>query len=143
MKWATRAGIHIDRAASAWLIRRYIDQQAEFIFVTDPADIPAQATPFDIRGADLSHHGGGCTFEAILRTYDLTDPVLWRIAGIVHQADLEDDRYDAPEAPGLDIALRGLSMIRNDPEILAITGPIFDGIYQYYRQAILLGRETG
>ena len=142
MKWATRAGIHIDRAASAWLIRRYIDPHAEFVFVTDPADIPAQATPFDIRGADLSHHGGDCTFETILRTYDLTDPVLWRIAGIVHQADLEDDSYDAPEAPGLDVALRGLSMTHGDPEILAVTGPIFDGIYQYYRHAMLLGRDT-
>lgn len=143
MKWATRAGVHIDRAASAWLIRRYIDEQAEFIFVADPADIPAQATAFDVRGADLSHHGGGCTFEAILRAYDLTDPVLWRIAGVVHQADLEDDSYDAPEAAGFDVALRGLSMIHDDREVLAITGQIFDGVYQYYRRAMLLGRDIG
>jgi hypothetical protein len=142
MKWATRAAIHIDRAASAWLISRYVDDQAEFIFVTDPADIPPHATAFDITGADLSHHGGDCTFETILRTYDLTDPVLWRLAGIVHQADLEDDTYDAPEAPGLDLVLHGLAVSHDDHQILAITGPIFDGIYQYCRDAILLGRDT-
>ena len=142
MKWATRAAIHIDRAASAWLISRYLDDQAEFIFVTDPSDIPPQATAFDITGAYLSHHGGDCTFETILRTYDLTDPVLWRLAGIVHQADLEDDTYDAPEAPGLDLVLHGLAVSHDDYQILAITGPIFDGIYQYCRDAILLGRDT-
>jgi len=142
MKWATRGAVHIDRAASAWLISRYIDDQAEFIFVTDPGDIPPHATAFDIQGADLSHHGGDCTFETILRQYNLTDPILWRLAGIVHQADLEDDTYDAPEAPGLDLVLRGLSISHDDHEILGITGPIFDGIYQYCRRTILLGRGT-
>ena len=141
MKWATRAGIHIDRAACAWLIRRRIDERAEFIFVTDPVDIPAGATAFDIPGAELSHHGGDCSFETILRRYDLDDPVLWRIAAIVHEADLEDQRYDAPEAPGLDMVLRGLSMTRSDHEILSLSGPIFDGIYEYCRRSLLLGRE--
>jgi hypothetical protein len=141
MKWATRQGIHIDRAASAWLIRRYVDEQAVFIFVTDPAEVPAYATAFDIPGAVLSHHDGDCSFETILRRYDLTDPVLWRIAAIVHEADLEDGRYHAPEAPGLDVALRGLSMIHSDEEILRLTGPIFDGIYEYCRRAMLLGHE--
>ena len=65
--------------------------------------------PFDMRGVDFGHHGGDCTFETILRRYDLADPVLWRIAEIVHEADLDDERYDAPEAPGLDVVLRGLS----------------------------------
>jgi hypothetical protein len=141
VRWATRAGIHIDRAACAWLIRRHLDERAEFTFVADPADIPAGATAFDIPGADLSHHGGDCSFETILRRYDLTDPVLWRIAAIVHEADLDDGRYDAPEAPGLDVALRGLAMTRGDDDILRITGPVFDGIYEYCKQAILLGRE--
>ena len=67
-----------------------------------------------MRGAALGHHGGDCSFETILRRYDLTDPVLWRIAAIVHEADLDDERYDAPEAPGLDVALRGLSMTCDD-----------------------------
>lgn len=141
MKWATRACIHIDRAACAWLIRRHIDDKAEFTFVADPAEIPAGATAFDIPGAELSHHGGDCSFETILRRYDLTDPVLWRIAAIVHEADLDDERYDAPEAPGLDVVLRGLSMIRGDDDILRITSPVFDGIYEFFRRTMLLGRE--
>ena len=74
MRWATRAGVHIDRAACAWLIRQYVDRDAEFVFVTDPDEVPADATPFDMRGVALSHHHGDCTFETILRRYDLTDP---------------------------------------------------------------------
>ena len=141
MRWATRAGCHIDRAASAWLIRRFIDPQAEFFFVEDPDEVPEGATPFDMRGADLSHHGGDCTFETILKRYGLNDPVLWDLAPIVHEADLADDRYDAPEAPGLDVLLRGLSMVRNDAEVLELSGPLFDGLYEYRKQATLLGRE--
>ena len=80
MKWATRAGVHIDRAACSWLIRRFLDPDAEFVFVADPAEVPAGATPFDMRGVELGHHGDDCTFETILRRYDLTDPVLWKIA---------------------------------------------------------------
>jgi hypothetical protein len=139
--WATRTGVHIDRAACAWLIRRFIDSEARFIFVDDPADVPAEATPFDMRGAELSHHGQDCTFETMLKHYDLADPVLWDIARIVHEADLDDERYDAPEAPGLDVLLRGLSMVRGDEEVLAISGPLFDGLYEYRSRATLLGRE--
>ena len=146
MRWATRAGIHIDRAACAWLIRRFIDPQARFVFVTDPGDVPSDAVAFDMRGVDLSHYTGpdgaaDCTFETILRRHDLSDPVLWRIAAIVHEADLDDERYDAPEAPGLDVVLRGLSMLCGDERILELTGPIFDGLYEYHRRALLLGRE--
>jgi len=141
MKRATRAGIHIDRAACAWLIRRAVDPQAEFVFVADPADVPAEATSYDMRGVELGHHGGDCSFETILRHYAITDPVLWRIAEIIHEADLDDERYDAPEAPGLDVILRGLSMIGDDEHTLAVTKPIFDGLYEYYHRAGLLGRE--
>jgi hypothetical protein len=111
------------------------------VFVTDPADVPADANAFDMRGVDLGHHDGDCTFEIILRRNDLTDAVLWRIAEIVHEADLDDERYDAPEAPGLDVILRGLSMTSTDDEILALTGPLFDGLYEFYRRSLLLGRE--
>ena len=142
MKWVTRAGVHIDRAGSAWLIRRFIDPDATFGFVTDPADVPADAIPFDMRGVDFSHHGDDCTFETLLRRHDLLDPVLWRIAAVVHEADLEDDRYDAPEAPGLDAVLRGLSMTQDDETVIALTGPLFDGLYDYYRRSLLLGTET-
>jgi hypothetical protein len=141
MKWATRTGVHIDRAACAWLIRRFLDPDAEFVFVTDPADVPCDATGFDMRGVDLGHHGGDCSFETILRRHDLSDPVLWRLAEIVHEADLDDERYDAPEAPGLDVVLRGLSMLYDDDRILDVTGPVFDGLYEYHHRAVLLGRE--
>jgi len=141
VKWATRAGVHIDRAACAWLIRRFLDPEAEFVFVDDVAHVPPEAIPFDMRGADLSHHDGDCTFETILRRRELADPVLWRIAQLVHEADLDDARYDAPEAPGLDTIVRGLSLTGTDEETLAVSGPIFDGLYVFYRRSLLLGRE--
>jgi hypothetical protein len=140
VKWATRAGVHIDRAACAWLLRRFVDPQAEFVFVGDLAQAPPDATPFDMRGVELSHHNGDCTFETILRRYELVDPVLWRLAEIVHEADLDDARFDAPEAPGFDVALRGLSMVCSDEQTLQVTAPVFDGLYEYYRRAALLGR---
>ncbi len=76
-----------------------------------------------------------------LRRYGLDDPVLWRLAAIVHEADLDDERYDAPEAPGLDVVLRGMSMICADEAVLMLTGPLFDGLYEYHRRATVLGRE--
>jgi len=141
VRWATRSGPHVDRAACAWLVRRFIDPEAEFVFVDDPDEVPADATPFDIRGAELSHHGGECPFEAFLRRYGLDDPVLSAIARIVHEADLEDGRYDAPEAPGLDALLRGLSLVRGDHEVLELSQPLYDGLYEYLKRATLLGRE--
>ena len=141
MKWATRPHCHIDRAACAWLIRRFIDPEAQFVFVDDPIDVPADATPFDMRGVELGHHGGDCSFETFLRRHDLDDPVLWQLRKIMHEADLDDERYDAPEAPGLDVLLRGLSMTQEDQQLLAITAPLFDALYEYHRRAILLGRE--
>ena len=127
MRWATRQGVHIDRAACAWLIRRSIDPDAVFVFVTDVEQVPADATAFDMPGVELSHHGGDCTFETLLRRYDLTDPVLWRMAALVHEADLDDGRFDAPEAPGFDLALRALSMVERDERVLELTRPLFDG----------------
>jgi hypothetical protein len=141
VKWATRQGVHIDRAACAWLIRRYVDPNATFVFVADPADVPLDATPFDMPGVDLSHHGPDCTFETLLRGHDLTDPVLWRVAALVHEADVDDGHYDAPEAPGFDLALRALSMVESDDRILELTGPLFDGVHEFFRRQLMLGRE--
>ena len=73
--------VHVDRARSAWLVRRFIDPDATFGFVTDPSEIPTDAIAFDMRGVDFSHHGDDCPFETLLRRHDLLDPVLWRIAG--------------------------------------------------------------
>lgn len=141
MKWATRAGVHVDRAACAWLIRRCIDPDARFVFVHDPTAVPADATAFDMRGADLSHHGDDCSFETILRRYELTDPVLWQIAHMVHEADLADDKFDSPEAPGLDVICRGLSMVAGDDEVLTLTRTLFDGLYEHQRHALLHGNN--
>jgi hypothetical protein len=141
VRWATRSGCHVDRAGCAWLIRRFIDPDAEFVFVDDPDEVPADATPFDMRGVDLTHHDEDCTFETILRRYDLDDPALWDVARIVHEADLADDKFDAPEAAGLDVICRGLSMVRADDEILAVAAAMFDGLYEYRHRALLLGRD--
>jgi hypothetical protein len=133
--------VHIDRAGSAWLIRRFLDAEATFEFVTDITDLPDGAVPFDMRGVEFSHHGQDCTFETLLRRHDLLDPVLWRIAAVVHEADLEDDRYDAPEAAGLDAVLRGLSMVNDDPEVIRLGAAVFDGLYAYFHRALIAGRE--
>lgn len=143
MKWATRAGVHVDRAACAWLVRRFIDpDSADFVFVADPSDVPSDATAFDMRGVELGHHGGDCSFETMLRHYQLTDdPALEELGRIVHEADLADDRYDAPMAAGLDALIRGVGMTASDDdETLAITDRLLDGLYTYLRQRLLTGR---
>jgi hypothetical protein len=123
------------------LIRRFVDPDAQFVFVDDVASVPADAMPFDMPGVELSHHGGDCTFETILRRHDLPDPVLWRLAEIVHEADLDDGRFDAPEAAGLDTILRGLSLLGSDETTVQVASAIFEGLYEFYRRRLLLGRE--
>lgn len=142
MRWATRTGCHVDRAPCAWVVRRFVDPPAEFVFVDDPDDVPDSATPFDMRGVVLSHHDGDCTFETILRRYELDDPVLWSLAAIVHEADLADDRFDEPGASGLDAICRGLSLVVDDEENLRITAVIVDGLYEH-RQRLLGGERPG
>ena len=129
MIWATRPRVHVDRTACAWLIRRFVDPAAEFVFVDELVDVPTAATAVDMRGAELSHRDGDCSFERILRSYGLDDPALQRIAEIVHEADVGDDRFDAPEAAGLELAIRALAVGRGDPELLERTYELFEGIY--------------
>jgi hypothetical protein len=128
MKWVTRAGMHVDRTACAWLIRSYIDPDAAFVFAADVDHLPDDATPFDIAGQAFSHHDGDCTFEVLLRRYELTDPALLRLGQIVHEADVEDERYDAPEAPGLDAIVRGMGRLLDDDALLRATAPLYDGL---------------
>jgi hypothetical protein len=94
-----------------------------------------------MRGVELSHHGGDCSFETMLRRFGLNDPVLWDVARIVHEADLADDRYESPEAPGLDVICRGLSMVRDDYQVLDVAAVVFDGLYEYRRRVLLLGKD--
>ena len=113
-----------------------------FVFVDDPDDVPQEATAFDMRGVELGHHGERCSFETMLDHFGLGDPVLWDLGRIVHEADLGDDRFDAPEAAGLDVICRGLSMIYDDDDaVLAVTDVIFDALYEHRRRALLLGRD--
>jgi hypothetical protein len=136
MKWATRPHCHVDRAASAWLIRRFIDPEASFVFVEDPEDIPSDAIGFDLRGVELTHHNHNCTFETMLEYYGLTDAGLESIGRIVHEADLGDERFDAPEAPGLDVLIRGLGFVyEDDNQLISATEPLFDGLYEHCRRA--------
>src|SRR4249920_2930203 len=116
--------MHVDRAGCAWLIHRFIDGEATFVFVDDPDDVPADATPFDMRGVELTHHGDDCTFETMLRRFELDDPALWDVARIVHEADLGDELFDAPEAAGLDVICRGLSTVADDEHNLVVTRAI-------------------
>jgi len=128
MRWVTRAGCHVDRTACAWLIRRFIDPAAEFLFVADPSVLPADATPFDIAGHPYSHHDGASTFEVLVRQHELDAPGLEALGRIVHEADLEDERYDAPEAAGLDAIIRGMGELLGDDVLLAASAPLYDGL---------------
>jgi hypothetical protein len=133
MIWATRRRVHIDRTACAWLIRRFVDSDAEFVFVDDPDDVPADATPFDMRGVELGHHEGRCSFETILVRYQLDDPALGRIGKVVHEADIGDERYDAPEAAGIDTLLRGLALnARDDQHMLDQTALLYHALYDLW-----------
>jgi hypothetical protein len=133
VKWATRPNCHVDRTACAWLIGRFIDREATFVFFEDADDVPDDATPFDMLGVVLSHHAGSCSFETFLDHYGLDDGSLRAIAQIVHEADLGDDRFLAPEAAGLDVVIRGLSLTHDDSSLLELTSTIFDGLYEYCR----------
>ena len=136
MLWVTRPRPHIDRTACAWLIRRFVDAEATFAFAPDPKGATALGgTHFDMRGVELGHHEGRCSFETILRKYGLSDPALDEIAAMVHDADLDDDRFRSPEAPGLDAIIRGLGLvIQDDHELLRYTERVYDGLYAWVQR---------
>jgi hypothetical protein len=131
MKWVTWMNVGIDRMACAWLIRRRIDPDAQFQFIPEgSAALPADATPFDIPGAPLSHHQGRCTFAALLSAYDLGDPVLARIARIVDEADTVQEVELEPAAAGLDLICRGLRRISLNDDAAAELGlTLYDALY--------------
>jgi hypothetical protein len=128
-RWVTRLRPHVDRIASAWLIKRFIDPDATFVFA-DPRDFPADAVPFDTPGAELSHRGDDCTFETLVKRAGLHDRRLTRLAEIVHEADLRDGKFPREEARGIDLAIRGLlAALKDDHEVLASGLTLFDGLY--------------
>ena len=114
MLWATRRGCHVDRTACVWLIRRYLDEGADFLFFGDPAEAPGEAELFDVAGARLSHRGGDCSFETFLKEYGLADAVLREIGEIVHDADLMDRKITAvvgPSGAGKSTLLRAVNRL--------------------------------
>lgn len=138
MLWVTRPRPHIDRTACAWLIRRFVDREATFAFAPDPDAAKALGgTPFDMRGVELGHHEGRCSFETILHKYSLGDPALHEIAAMVHDADLDDDKFRSPESAGLDAIVRGLGLVMpDDDELLRFTGHVYDGLYAWVQRTL-------
>ena len=128
-RWVTRPRPQVDRIASAWLIKRFIDPQATFVFA-DPAAFPADAIPFDAPNVELSHHGEDCTFETLVKRARLRDRRLVRLAEIVHEADLRDGKYAHDEARGIDAAIRALlAASPDDQQVLAHGTLLFEGLY--------------
>ncbi len=136
MLWVTRPHPHIDRTACAWLIRRFVDPDAVFAFAADLAEAARLGgAPFDMPGADLGHQEGRCSFESVIYRYRLSQPALEKLAAMVHDADLHDQKFRPPEAPGLDAVIRGLGMvIENDHELLRYTDRLYDGLYAWLGQ---------
>lgn len=140
MKWVTREHVKVDRVACPWLIRKFVDPEAEFLFV--PADRVMEvarqqdAIPFDVPGVELGHHEGRCSFEAIVTKYEIADPAIHMLAQIVHGADVANDLYGSPEAPGLKAIALGFAALalRDDHEILVREFIVYDALYAYCRQ---------
>jgi hypothetical protein len=134
--WVTRAGVHVDRIACAWLIRRSIDPEARFKFV-DAQDYAPQARElrFDMFEAEFTHEGEECSFEVLLRRFGLRQPALRQIAEIVHDIDLKDARFARPEAPGLDRLFAGIAMRHADDEPrLREGGAVFEALCRYFER---------
>ena len=115
MKWVTWENVGVDRIGCAWLIRRFIDAEADFLFIPPSREsLPANAEPFDIPGVKLSHHGGHCSFHAMLKAHGLTDPILARIARIIDEADTIQEAHIEPAAAGLDLICEGIRLLSPD-----------------------------
>jgi len=142
MKWITRERIKVDRVACPWLVKKFVDPQAEFLFV--PADTvmdiaqKESAIPFDVPGAELGHHDGKCSFEVIVERYRIEDPAIRRLAKIVHGADVSEDLYQQPEAAGLKAIAEGFRhlQLKDDHEILAKEFIVYDALYAYCQQQV-------
>lgn len=130
MKWVTWENVGVDRIGCAWLIRKFVDPKAQFLFIPRGTAIPAKAEPFDIPAVKLSHHAGHCSFYAVLKEYKLDDPVLSRIARIVDEADTVQEVKVEPAAAGLDLICEGIRLISPDDQTaLDRGGEIYDALY--------------
>ncbi|WP_338452634.1 chromate resistance protein [Niallia oryzisoli] len=131
MKWVTWGNVGVDRMACSWLIKKWIDSEAEFLFVLIGQNpLPEEAEPFDIPGVRLSHRRGHCTFHTMLREFKIKDPVLERIAQIVDEADTIQEAFLEPIAPGLDFICDGIRLTSPDDITALERGSIiFDALY--------------
>ncbi len=140
MKWITRERPNVDRIACPWLIKRFVDQEAEFLYAPgDQVMVVAEregAMAYDVPHVELGHHGSECSFDAIIKKYRLTDPALQRLALIVRGADT--DAHDlTPESPGLIAIATGFRLAyQDDHEQLAAESPVYDALYAWCLQQI-------
>jgi hypothetical protein len=150
MRWITRERVKVDRVACPWLIRKFVDPEAEFLFVPADQVIPEAnklgATPFDVSGVELGHHGKECSFEAIIKKYGLTaDPALCLLGKIVNGADTDNTLWHQPEGPGLNAIAEGFRHLgfRSDLEINAAEWIVYDALYAYCREMVMRGKPHG
>ncbi len=150
MKWITRERVKVDRVACPWLIKRFIDREAEFLFV--PADRVKEiadregATPYDIEGVELGHHGKECSFDAILKKYSITgDPALVLLARIVNGADTDNTLWRQPESAGLNAIAEGFRHLgfKDDHELNAAEWIVYDALYAYCQAMVSRGQLEG
>jgi len=138
MQWITRSHVHVDRVACPWLITRFVDSDAEFLFVPknqiEKVAKETGAIPFDAPGVELGHHEGRCSFESIILKYELKDPGLLRLAKIVHSADVSEDIESDPIARGLEAIASGYSLrFPDDGENLGGQFEVYDALYAWCR----------
>lgn len=138
MLWVTRSHVHVDRVACPWLITRFVDSQADFLFVPvsqiDEVVAKTGAIPFDAPGVELGHKEGKCSFESIIQKYGLKEPGLLRLAEIVHAADVRQDIDKDPIARGLEALATGFSLrFPQDKENLAHQFVVYDSLYAWCR----------
>jgi hypothetical protein len=150
MKWITRERVKVDRVACPWLIKKFVDPDAEFYFV--PADQVLSeaersgAIPFDVKGVELGHHGQECSFEAILKRYNLIgDPALVLLGKIVNGADTDNTLYHQPEGPGLEAIAEGFRHLgyKDDHAIIASEWIVYDALYSYCQEMIRQAKPDG
>jgi hypothetical protein len=133
--WVTRPRPGIDRIGSAWLIKRFIDPEARFGFVDQPPST-ADAIPFDMFGVEFTHRGEWCTFETLAHTFAIRDGAVERISAIVHDLDLKDARFGAPEAGAIGALLDGLQTLYSDDHVLLDQGvTMFEALYRAFERA--------
>ena len=150
MKWVTRENVHVDRVACPWLIKKFVDEEAEFLFVPrDRVQAVAdreRAIPFDVPGAEYGHHGQECTFEAIVHKHGLDqDPAMVLLARIVNGADTDNTLWNQPESAGLKAVAEGFRGLgyADDHAINAAQWIVYDALYAYCRQMVREGRPDG